>query len=263
MLNDTLSLLTKSLLEFENKQEGDLIGQSLFDVLNKALNLDANQKDVIATASQGALSAYDSAHCISYPVRNQAILKATIKAIESFDNPKILYIGPGPLTPFFIFPLLLGYKAQFTLLEINPYAIQVMTNLIEKLGFEEYVLQTIEADAINWKVDQSYDIILCETTDVGLRREDTLPIYKNLKQQLPNAIFIPKDVIVLAGSKKLNILEPFDSLNEAIERGHLRSDFPFTAEEELFVQNKVIMDDDITVEPGTSVITTPLYIREI
>lgn len=234
MLKDELHSLVTTLLNYTDWQEGATAGQRLFDCLAEALDFDVQQREVIPTAHKGALSAYDSAFCIAYPVRNQAILRAEIKAIRSLTRPKVLYVGPGSFAPFFIFPLLLGSEAHFTLLEVNASALATAKDLISRLGFEDFLQDAVCADEITWIVDQPYDIVLCETTDVGLQEEDTLPIYRNLKQQLPKAVYILKDVVILAGSKTRGEIQVFDRLSAAISRGYIRHDFPYPKAEKVF-----------------------------
>lgn len=258
-MKNTLQKLLRDLLEIADKQQGEQIAQTIFKLLATQLDLDKTQRNDLKTKYSFALNAYDSAYCITYYNRTKKSLQAVLKQLIKAEQ-RVLYIGTGPFAPYFLFPLLLGVSAQFTLLEINPYSVQVLKRLIQKFDLQDFVYSVVQADATTWNVDRAYDVVLCETPDVGLRREDTLPIYKNLTAQLPRATYIPKEVLILTGTGGSKKVQYFDSLSAAIKRGSFKTQLPFPIQSHPFIQNKIILDDELVLEPYESVVTMPLFL---
>lgn len=258
MKKEVISLLHR-LLNTDEKKEAKKISKELFILFAEEFNLNTDQRENIKTLYSEALNTYDSGYCIAYPVRTKKSLLSVINRLTGAEK-TVLYIGTGPFAPYFVFPLLLGVSAKFTLIDINGQSLKILKKVIDKFELQSNVLEVVKCDATEWKTDRIYDTVLCETSDVGLRREDTLPIYKNLMPQMPKAVFIPKDITILAGSGKTNQSIPYDSLLQAVERGYLNTELPIPATEQPFVQNRIILDDEQILEPYESVVTMPLFI---
>ncbi len=254
----TINLLHK-ILENQDRKTGKQLGKELFKVWSDTFGLDIDQRENIPTQYSTALNAYDSGYCIVYPTRTRLNLLATIKRLKQNPN-HVLYIGTGPFAPYAIFPLLLGIEAKFTLLEINTYSLDILKKVVSYFDLDKYVLDIIEADATIWEADRPYETVLCETPDAGLRREDTFPIYQNLYKQLPKATFIPKEIEILAGTGLTNQVQAFDTLTAALKRGYLKEDHPIPKEENPFIQNRILLDDQYILEPNASKVTMPLFL---
>lgn len=258
---EIIKLLQKLLLT-EDKKKLQSICKDLFEVLSQGLKLDNNQNNSLKTHFGSALSPWDSAYCLCYPMRTKKGLHALLDYLKE-GKKNILYVGPGPIAPYFLFPLLLGFDAKFTLLEISPYAIQQLRKLVTVFGLEKNVEEIIETDAATWKSNKKFDVVFCLTPDVGLRREDTLPIYKNLYPQFQEAIFMPKEITIYAGFKNSNKPpEKYDSLLEAIERGYLKEEFFVENDNHPYLQNQIILSEKWILEPFESTATMPLYLKE-
>lgn len=233
----------------------------LFDFLMAETAFDMEAISDVKTHTGTALNAYSSAYCIRYPIRTKKTLLSIINQIEQ-GKTRILYVGPGPFAPYFFFPILLGYKAKFTLLEINTYAVKMIRHLVEKLGVEDCVELIEEGDATTWTSQEKFDLVQIQTSDVGLRREDTLPIYKHLKSVFPKSKFLPQEVLILSGSdiQKSPLIE-YDSLSRAVKRGYLKTKMSIAPEDKPFIQNKIILDEQWVIEPWEAVNTMPWYLK--
>lgn len=260
-MKDTIIRLLQRILEQNDTSDIRESCIELFDFLIEKTEFNMSETTDVQTQSGTALNAYSSAYCVRYPIRTKKTLQSVMNQIKK-GKKKILYVGPGPFAPYFFFPLLLGYKAQFTLLEINSYAVKVIRKLIADLNLEAYVDVVEEADATVWTSKEDFDLIQIQTSDVGLRREDTLPIYRHLKQEFPKASFLPKEVLILSGSEvSKSTLRQYDSLSQALERGYLKTKMNIPPEDRPFIQNKIILDDELSIEPWEAVNTMPWYLK--
>ncbi len=255
----------QKVLVTEGKYELAAILRDLLDYLAAELDFDFSNDQNVKTHYGQALNARASAQGLKYPFRTKKYLLATLNALKDPSVKEVLYLGTGPFAPFFIFPLLLGHTtARFTLLEINPYSVEIMKKLIDKLGLSEYVIAILLEDAGIWKVDRPYDLVTSEINDVGMKREDSFEVFKNIYGQLPEAKYIPKDIFLyLKKESEYDNKEDrgyyFDSLTDGFKRGFLRTDCPYSIEERPFLQTRVQVDENTFLEPDESVITKSVY----
>ncbi len=257
-MRDKIIASLQRVFETEEKYELAAILRDLLDYLATELDFDfSNDKDV-TTHYGKALNARASAQGLRYPFRTKKYLIATLNALQNPNVKEVLYLGTGPFAPFFIFPHLLGKtKARFTLVEVNPYSVAVVKKLIERLELSDYVISILQEDAGIWKVDRAYDLVTSEINDVGMKREDSFEVFKNIFQQLPNARYIPKNIFLRM--KAEDQISDYDSLLEAYARGYLRSDCPYPRESRPMLQTRVQVDDSVFLEPDESVITKSVY----
>lgn len=155
-----------------------------------------------------------AALCIDELMQTKIFVKGLFKAIEHTQQQKkgtlhILYAGCGPFATL-ILPIMATYSAQevqFTLLEINEVSASNAKQLINKLGFSDYIKGIHIADATQYILDTDVDIVLSETMQHGLVKEQQVPIVMNLMQQVSKeTILVPEKITVELGLINYNTL---------------------------------------------------------
>lgn len=154
-----------------------------------------------------ALSSSGAADCVDDYLRTIYFLKGIYKALTkiSADFPErsinILYAGCGPYATLILplLPLFDKGRINAVLLDINASSIASVHNLISVIGFEDYQLRLIEADATSYAAPENFiiDLAISETMHYGLTREPQVAIVKNIAPQLPeHGIFIPQEISI-------------------------------------------------------------------
>jgi len=259
MMNDDLrqNLVQwlQDLLNSNDRANDKAICRQIYQALIDEFQFDFSQSKSTKTHFGKALDPRSTAMTLLLPIRNKRFLQAVVKALD--EKKKILYLGTGLFAPFCLFPLLLGYKAQFTLIDIDEYCLGILDRVIQRFQLSDHIEEVIQADAATWKVNQSYDLVIGAVNDIGMRYEDSFEIHKNILLQLPKAQFIPNDILLYL--EKEDEITAYDSLLQGIKRGQLRTDCPYPKEAKPILQTKVEVDEDLTLEPGESEITQPIY----
>lgn len=145
-----------------------------------------------------------AALCTDDFMRTRQFVRGIYKAIEHLRHKKqnpinILYAGTGPFATL-ILPLLTKFDAdeiQLTLLEINPETIAYLEQTFKQLDLLTYVEHIICADASNYYIEahQKVDLLISETMQNGLQKEQQVPIMLNLVRQLrSDTIIIPNKI---------------------------------------------------------------------
>lgn len=143
-----------------------------------------------------------AAMCLEDMIRTKIFIKGIFKAIEKIKTTApihILYAGTGPFATLLL-PILASYspsELQATLIEINPHSFDCMQKLIKKIGFEDHIIAFENKDAMTYSINSKFpvDIILSETLQAGLSKEQQVPITLNLlKQVSQNTILIPEKI---------------------------------------------------------------------
>lgn len=192
------------------KDENDFseLSQAIKDYKNivdtvATINIDneSNKEDLFFNNGK-ALGTTWAAMCMDDILRTKMFVKGVFKALASLQKKQqkpihILYAGTGPYATL-ILPILATYSAEeikVTLVEINKGSFDSMKSVIQKLGFEKHVVSFKNEDATTMKLDSTpkIDIILSETLQCGLVREQQVPITLNLLNQVAeNTILIPE-----------------------------------------------------------------------
>lgn len=145
-----------------------------------------------------------AALCVEDLMRTKMFVKGLFKAIEHAQHKKegtlqILYAGCGPFATL-ILPIMATYstqEVQFTLLEINKVSAENAKRVIDKLGFSDYIKGIYIEDATRYALDTDFDIVLSETMQHGLVKEQQVPIVMNLMKQVKKeTILVPEKVTV-------------------------------------------------------------------
>jgi len=186
--------------------------RNVHDLFKENTGLAANDHDIqraaaITTAYGKALGLSHAAACLVDGYRTRQFLRGLVSAIrkKQEDNPgekiKIYYAGCGPYAPFvtLVAPLFKPDEVGFSILDINPEALNLAQSLIKKLGYQDFVEDVQLADATIHNVPNAdqYHILFSETLDALLNRECYVPILHNLIPQFPkDVIIVPENVQV-------------------------------------------------------------------
>jgi len=165
------------------------------------INEESNKQDVYLNNGK-ALGTTWAAMCIDDILRTKKFTKGIFKAIDSLKEKQnkpihILYAGTGPFATLLL-PVLATYSQQeikVTLVEINKESFNNMKQVISLLGFNEHVISYENEDATTLKISTEIpiDIIVSETLQCGLVKEQQIPITINLLNQVgKNTILIPE-----------------------------------------------------------------------
>lgn len=164
------------------------------DTADGRVNLLFNNGEAIATLW--------AASCLDDIIRTRQFIRGIDKVIkekhETNENLHILYAGTGPFATLLL-PILLRYpKAYFkyTLLEINPLSLKHVKHLISSLELEGYNITFVNQDATTYQLPQDTpDLIISETMQRALDKEQQVPIFYNLMRQAkPETVFIPEKI---------------------------------------------------------------------
>jgi len=187
--------------------------ETLLQFCDCNLDNETGKNDIQLTSGK-ALGTYWAALCIDDFYRTRQFIRGIDQAIreklQKKDSLHILYAGSGPFATLLL-PFILRYpkeKIKYTLLEINPYSLEILKNLIAQLNLQNHTIDIIQDDATQYKFrDESPDIIVSETMQNALAKEQQVPIFINLMQQAkPSTVFIPERITLSIGLKKENHL---------------------------------------------------------
>jgi predicted RNA methylase len=160
-----------------------------------------------------ALGTFWAALCIDDLIRTRQFIRGINKAVNEKFNDKgsihILYAGTGPFAALLL-PIILRYSGQrikYTLIEINPLTFDILKKVISELGLEDHDIRLLNEDATTYLItDDMPDIIISETMQNALAKEQQVPIFLNLMRQASfDSIFIPEKVEIFLGLKKAGI----------------------------------------------------------
>ncbi|WP_343329532.1 hypothetical protein [Polaribacter staleyi] len=249
-----------------------------------------------------SLGTFWAASCMDDLLRTRKFIRGINEAIKEKLNAKkpihILYAGTGPFATL-ILPFIFRYPKEdikYTFLEINPFSFKILQNVILKLGLNEYDITLVNDDATKYQVDakNELDIIISETMQNALAKEQQVPIFLNLMRQVTNdCIFIPEKIELYIGLKKAGI--PIDKIHVKHFRKEMKvfdvskeSMFPLnqskknTTKEVSFIKKQTIIGNEKLKEFDQLVIiteiqvyknekiginesglTTPIYIKDI
>ncbi len=196
LLDDKLDfLITKSAIE-EYKS-------ILLEVSQLDLNCKSGQDD-IQFENGIALGTNWAALCISDIMRTRNFIRGIVKAAKKIEKAgkrpiRILYAGSGPFATL-VLPLIAQYSSeelQIIIMETNPKSIQYLQLVISNLGIENYFEKILKEDASKYKLKspEKIDMLISETMQHGLVKEQQVPIMLNLVRQLESeAIVIPERI---------------------------------------------------------------------
>lgn len=161
-------------------------------------------------SSGKALGTFWAALCIDDFIRTRQFIRGIDQAIreklQNNDSIHVLYAGSGPFATLLL-PLILRHpreRVKYTLLDINPFSLEILNRLIARLELREYKLEVICADATQYRLpNDTPDIIVSETMQNALAKEQQVPIFIQLMRQAkPDTVFIPEKIELSVGLRK-------------------------------------------------------------
>ncbi len=161
-----------------------------------------------------SLGTYWAALCLGDILRTRQFLRGIQAAIEDKIHPKkplnILYAGSGPFATLLL-PIMLRrleHPIHYTLLEINPVSFELVQKVIATLQLDTTNIHFVNDDATSYQINTENppDIIISETMQNALAKEQQVPIYLNLMRQVSHdAVFIPEKIALHVGFKKAGV----------------------------------------------------------
>ncbi len=222
-----------------SKKYKDILEQ----ISNQNMDIEKGRDDIHFDNGK-ALGTFWAALCLDDLLRTRQFIRGIDKAIkEKMSSQKplhILYAGTGPYATL-ILPFIFRYSKEdikYTFLEINPFSFQMLQKLILKLGLEDYDITIVNEDATKYCIDSNNepDIIISETMQNALVKEQQVPIFLNLMNQVKNeVIFIPEKIELSIGLNKAGV-----SIEELKEKRFYKEKTVFeVSKEAIFPLNQV------------------------
>lgn len=254
-----------------NKSDNTAIIRLLMDIKTILLNKSepTSQTYELSTdicLSQGvAINPELAAQCFSDYLRTHRFMLGTFQCVSQLvkDGSKpvsILYAGTGPFATI-VLPLLYLFdqdQIEITAIEINRDAYRAANHLICQLEKENYFKSFLLADAITFKTDNKYDVIISETMDKALCREPQLAIFNNLVRYLsPKGYLIPEYIKVdlVASSIYLEKDVPYyvfdDAETRILNMKHRQFIDTIVCADKAFFENNILISNQ------------PLFLRSI
>ncbi len=185
----------------------------LEELSNENMNIEKGRVDIHSNNGK-SLGTFWAALCLDDLIRTRQFIRGIDKAIKEKIKSKnkihILYAGTGPFATLLL-PFLLKYTAKevhFSLLEINSFSLKILQNVISRLELHKSNITFIKDDATSYKINpkNTPDIIVSETMQNALAKEQQVPIFLNLMDQVQNdTIFIPEKIELSVGLKNSKI----------------------------------------------------------
>jgi len=205
------------------KQYRDLVYQaSKIDVESNPRGTDIHFENGMALGTNWA------AMCLGDIMRTKMFVKGLFEAVEEHrlnntGTTNILYAGTGPFATL-ILPILASYspsEVNCTLMEINTESFSHVKDMIGACGFSDHVTSFVQADASKVVLEnpKKIDIMISETMQRALDREQQVPIVMNLLSQLrDDVILIPEKIDVIACLANMNHLDRSEDESDYCER---------------------------------------------
>ncbi|AGC78240.1 hypothetical protein LX97_02965 [Nonlabens dokdonensis] len=185
----------KSILEFLSEQD---------------LNIEKGRVDMESENGK-AIGAYWAGLCLDDVIRTRQFIRGIDRAVQEQLKEKkkihILYAGTGPFATL-IMPIIFKYAPEqisYTFLEINPFTFEVLQKVASKIGLDQYHITFVNDNATTYQINTSKqpDVIISETMQNSLIKEQQVPIYMNLMKQVgPETVFIPEKIALHFGFNK-------------------------------------------------------------
>ncbi len=269
----------------------------LLDITGLDLNDFEDRKD-LEFENGIALCTTFAALCTHDIMRTRQFIRGIYQAIRDVQKKTskpvhVFYAGTGPFATLLL-PILTKLNAseiRLHLMDVNTKTLAYLDKVIEELDIETYVEQVICADATKYTFDPKLkiDILVSETMQHGLVKEQQVPIMINLVSQLPeDTIIIPNNIrlelalrngntnLLFEGKynqiyKKLNVLWDFTPefirSNKQENTFELCKDIDFSDDENLFHQLVVLTSiqiyKDIWLLPDASGLTIPRTVLKL
>lgn len=212
LLNPKLALITSSLLEEEDHIPTIAKATSeLFHLLIEITQLnpeeELHQTPILLPDGKG-IGPYWAAMCINDLMRTKKFVRGLFCAIQAARKQfpgipvHVLYAGTGPFATLAL-PMTTVFTAdqvQFTFLEVNPFAYQMVQQTISDFGIQAFVREVVLTDATHYTPTGDVHILLSETMQRALDKEPQVAITQHLISYLhPDGFLVPESIAILAG----------------------------------------------------------------
>jgi len=187
------------------KNKLDDFNALLLEISGIQLEEESNKED-LRFENGVALSPSFAALCVVDIMRTRQFIRGIFAAVKQCQQKtpepvKIFYAGTGPFATL-VLPLLAKYRPedlQLTLLEVNEKTVGYLKQVIKQLEIEDYIEKIICADATKYKIAKNHtvDILISETMQHGLVKEQQVPLAMNLVSQLNEDVIMIPDMIQL------------------------------------------------------------------
>jgi predicted RNA methylase len=177
----------------------------VFELSTIEIDNESNRNDIHFENGK-ALGTTWAALCIRDLLRTKTFIKGLFNAIEYVKDTKkgpvnVIYAGTGPFAAL-ILPIMATYseeEVQFTLLEVNKVSFEIANQVINKLGFGGFIKEAANEDATKYIVnpDHQIDIVVSETMQHALKREQQVPIVMNIMSQMREGVILIPEKITL------------------------------------------------------------------
>jgi len=155
-----------------------------------------------------AINPQAAAHCAVDYERSVVFIRGVYAAMNTLrqqfvDTPlEILYAGCGPFATLLL-PLLGKFcpgEFNLHLLDFHQRSLDSVKLLLSHFGFCNHAVQTIKADACNYKHAGKLHLVIAETMQKSLEQEPQFAVTANLAPQLwDKGVFIPQRIDVALG----------------------------------------------------------------
>ncbi|KAA3638518.1 MAG: hypothetical protein DWQ02_05070 [Bacteroidetes bacterium] len=201
----------------------------LYEITELDLTRDEHRENIHSETGK-AIGTTWAAMCLDDLMRTKKFVKGVFLAVDDLVRKQVkkpvqlLYAGCGPFAPLV---LLLTSKfspeqVKFSLLEINENSYQLVQKVFQQLDLEKYLegIRLCDATTVQLSNASTFDLVISETMQHALVREQQVPITYNLLSQLR------EDVVLIPESIRLDIglLSSFRN-HERMMKGRFIDDF--------------------------------------
>lgn len=270
----------------------------LLEITNLDLNALEDRKD-LEFDNGIALCTTFAALCAQDVMRTRQFVKGVYQAIQDVQQKKsdpvhLFYAGTGPFATL-ILPVLTKVSSKdlrLHLMDVNEKTLSYLDKVLKALDIQDYVEKIICGDATQYQIEhpKGIDILVSETMQHGLVKEQQVPIMMNLVSQLDkNAVVIPNNIqlnLALKSSSANFIMDwkndlmykqlthLWDFTPEFIHASNpnqnifeLSQDIDFSNEEEtydkLVVLTNIQVYEDVWIKRDESSLTVPKIILDL
>jgi len=152
-----------------------------------------------------AINPHAAAACLLDYARTRAFACGVHDAIEAAkirfpgERIEILYAGTGPFAPLALMqtPFFGPDEVRFTLIDMHESALACQAQIISVLGLEEYIEESVQADATRWipPDEKQYHIAIAEVMQRALIVEPQVAVTLALSKHLrPGGFLVPERI---------------------------------------------------------------------
>lgn len=206
LLSEVANILLREELDYLELSESINKYRSVLTEISELHLEDEVSRNDIHLSTGKAIGSTWAAMCIDDMLRTKRFIKGIDKAIKQLLKKRkrpveVLYAGSGPFAAL-ILPLTTRYteeEIRIRVLEINKNSCRHLEKLISELDLLDYIESIENVDATKYvvKTSERIDILLSETMQRGLEKEQQVSIVLNLLNQLNEGVIVIPEKIEL------------------------------------------------------------------